>query len=511
MSTEHQLVRLDVPREWEPESSRYSAGGYRSITRREKAFLYDDDAFPRFKPEFSVFYGSLSPSRKERGWYRVMRWPQTASASHLGPLRTGADLPPELVQHIINQLTPRDLWVKVQKRDLNTCALVCRHWARICRPVIFRALNLRDRNDVVSLISFVQSPISIIRDYLHTIRLMPNAEDRPWVHLLSTSLYPLLLPYQVMLISLTLEGPLSSSLPSIRTIHPMLPRSPASLSTRIAYLALRNIHFSRINSLMHLVWELPDLTYFIGEQLTWPQITPAVPQGWLRRTSRRPSVSVTLERCSDYWIAVWLAEVQVINYADNSRLRLFSNDRARLATLVDTVASCFSNLLSVKVTPGVRIYDSSRAWRELSTFTCVCAARILTHGSRPAAAQVSFHTADNYRVDPVLELLVVAGDASPGSSGTLRLQTLNLHVKPFEAVSRLDWVRFDKTASAFPDIQKVTIEFDSFADLDKFSDEHLDQKLLQLDLAGKLCLEGVHISPEVHISPDDYQGDDDMD
>ena len=97
----------------------------------------------------------------------------------------------------------------------------------------------------------------------------------------------------------------------INTIHWLLPKTiPPHCSFGFTSLILSNIRFACLADLAHLIWELPSLEHFEGEELTWPFHVPCLHIPSLRRTGQASCVlqTISLTRCSQYWPAIRLLE-----------------------------------------------------------------------------------------------------------------------------------------------------------------------------------------------------------
>lgn len=90
------------------------------------------------------------------------------------------DLPPEIITEIVHLLVDeRSIYempgdqIQSGKRGLAACSLVCRHWAGLLRPMLFRLLTLRNQGDVSLLFEFVRSSTPVpgppLRECIHYI------------------------------------------------------------------------------------------------------------------------------------------------------------------------------------------------------------------------------------------------------------------------------------------------------------------------------------------------------
>ncbi|KAK7434573.1 hypothetical protein VKT23_018934 [Stygiomarasmius scandens] len=126
------------------------------------------------------------------------------------------DLPPELLKHVLDELTS-DFKFESQeattlptgqkqqhvasdgshfrraRQHLGNYSLTCRYWANECRPLMFNRLTLRSRDDLITLMSFVDCPVSRIGGYIKAVEV----EDEPngtcngeLSNLLAMSLFP---------------------------------------------------------------------------------------------------------------------------------------------------------------------------------------------------------------------------------------------------------------------------------------------------------------------------------
>ena len=246
--------------------------------------------FPLLKPSIDVL-GVPYRSRKQRGWYQI-RPPSSPEVSRndVLPRRlcSGPDLPPELISMIVSAL-PSSL--------LATCASVCRHWADILQPMLFDHVVLRSRVEVSQLHVFHKSPLSKLSQYTTLVRAEQTLLDSPFLHRVKR-------PYNGIL-QVQLQGPLPPTSRTIRSIHSRIPRSlPRTYSSGICHLVLRSMHFQSFTHLVRLIRELPDLTSFEGDMLTWPSVqrSPVHPM-WRRRS---PCRLFRLKNCSQQWSAIWL-------------------------------------------------------------------------------------------------------------------------------------------------------------------------------------------------------------
>lgn len=305
------VVQLEIDDEWYWWSGypRYPNSYDWRLAVTDGPAFYAEAAFPSLKPDIDIF-GVPRRSRKQRGWHRV-----AASASSLNhvptepaPCRTcitPADIPPDLFEKILEHLK----WHP--HSDLVRYALVCRYWNIKCREALFGDPELRSREDAVHLLELMEIPTRGVSSYVGGVEVEePQAvSGTPWLHLVAiiddrrTRLQQ---PYTN--ISLKLEGPLPAG-HRMRSIHHGLPRSmPGHFSCLIYRLSLTDIHFKKLDDLMHLVWEMPDLVKLYCERVTWESLPTALPRRKPRSESRNTLFSVKISQCGPRKVeaSVWL-------------------------------------------------------------------------------------------------------------------------------------------------------------------------------------------------------------
>lgn len=198
---------------------------------------------------------------------------------------TPADVPPELFQHILDQL---------DMRGRARCGCVCRYWATQCQRALFHGVDVRSREDVRALVGFMDAPTSRVSRFVFVVRASApsssSAAGDPWVHHLS----PIKDRFRqgesgvrLGVVELALSGPLPSSSGgprSLRSIHHALPRSLPHFSRHIDRLTLSDLHFAKLDDLLHLVWELPDLWLLACTRVTWGTFPASVPRRRRKRS-----------------------------------------------------------------------------------------------------------------------------------------------------------------------------------------------------------------------------------
>ncbi|KAJ3531933.1 hypothetical protein NM688_g7498 [Phlebia brevispora] len=232
----------------------------------------ESTAFPLLKPNIEVF-GLPPPAtlRRQRGWYQRKRWPPTKGKEVVRwtGAATGADVPQELFDNVIRHLYLRHSGVRASKRELGQISLVCRRWAKLIRPKIFEQLELRNRDDADTLLSFVRCPTSVISGYIKslTLKLSVNLYPyAPWIH---TVCFLILhrLPTKPD-IELTVEGPLPSN-KAMTGVHDMVPPTYPHCSSGITYLGLCDVQFKSFVDIMRTIGDMPNLQQVNLSKVTW--------------------------------------------------------------------------------------------------------------------------------------------------------------------------------------------------------------------------------------------------
>jgi hypothetical protein len=272
------------------------------------------------------------------------------------PYGAGFEFPSELVRAILDQVVARyprpKTPVSGSKLGLSAYSLTCRHWAEVIRPVIFRKIQLRQPEDVVQLLEFLDSGASIgpplcncieelalhvypaavvtavpcLHHYyklvkrLHALRhtSIIMKDDQPAIthgpsHHLEQGLQ-----------SRSLLNILSSSLPKTLpgTIFP------------VHKLVLFGLQLRTVGDLVCVVNSLPTIRSFTGERLTFTDNVTAPRRTIRRKTSMLQRVFVT--GCGDESLKSHLELCSMI-----------TNSRGHLGFSVDAWDSVHSTMLTV--------------------------------------------------------------------------------------------------------------------------------------------------------------------
>lgn len=195
---------------------------------------------------------------------------------------SGVDIPPELFEHLLwhvqlesDPLVPRGsaetaTAVAVSKRTLGTFALVCRYFASLCRPRLFNGILLKSYNDLRECMALIDASgltLTSISVYIRTVMVEPNADSRPWLHLLRVDLLSRL--SRSVIIHLRISQPFFYAGLSPRTIQQGLPHAiPRALSC-ISSLTLHSLHFEQGRECIRIILELSLLVSLRLQEVTW--------------------------------------------------------------------------------------------------------------------------------------------------------------------------------------------------------------------------------------------------
>ncbi len=225
----------------------------------------------------------------------------------------GADIPTELVNKAVYALFDEDAYAfafggleRHEKHARGLVSLTCRYFSEILRPTIFKVIRLESRNRLLTLILFLDSSTSQIKDYIEIIEVAQYEPCEPWLHLLHTSLM-YRLPYaRIKYFSLVTQES-SPSTVTLRSIHRGPPTSILPACWHIERLNLTNFRLYSCDHLVKLVAGLPHLSRLRCERLVWPNVLPdSLPA--LRRYNRGKepwSLSVQMNNCAEHWPIFW--------------------------------------------------------------------------------------------------------------------------------------------------------------------------------------------------------------
>lgn len=109
------------------------------------------------------------------------------------------DLPFELLDYILQcfilssiyrYLGLPHLWSGSENARLGICGLVCRRWAKICRPILFHTVTLRSASRLTSFLTIIKAPktgVPAVIDYLvDIVAVAGDVSPAFWIRRLST-------------------------------------------------------------------------------------------------------------------------------------------------------------------------------------------------------------------------------------------------------------------------------------------------------------------------------------
>ena len=273
-------MELEIPDDW------WVWHGFRPYIRAEELFIaspefkgwpwirldpmdregsLEDGGFPLLKPSIDTL-GIPSRSRKQRGWYQILS-PAHSPSSTPQRMRSAADLPMELIFTIaetaVRIIEPGIEW---SRHDFASWALVCRHWAEVLQPAVFRDLTIRTYSEMTRLLRIRRTSLTrLAQSAVDPLALEDKLGHTPFTHLATR------LSTDSIVEELTIIGPLPTCAgTSLRSIHGTLPRSlPGASVLSVRSLKLEDIHFRYFLDLVRVVLEIPALDFFAGSKLTW--------------------------------------------------------------------------------------------------------------------------------------------------------------------------------------------------------------------------------------------------
>ncbi|EKM53572.1 uncharacterized protein PHACADRAFT_125379 [Phanerochaete carnosa HHB-10118-sp] len=220
------------------------------------------------------------------------------------PAVSGANLPPELLSHILIHAGAADVWSRSLderrrlKRGLLAPSLVCKHWSEVVRSYLFRELAFRSPDDVRFLVNIIDSPqfrASSLSRVIHEIQVhQDGSETKPWlhhIHLLSSRLPRTNFLY-VAAENTDDAGPWRGPFHS-------LPRTPPTSNLQLSELTLDGLRLPSKTALARIIDTFPTLEQCFCLRLTFLDSSPVTQS---RRPRRRFSSSLTwceVSRCKE--------------------------------------------------------------------------------------------------------------------------------------------------------------------------------------------------------------------
>ncbi|KAF7791105.1 hypothetical protein EIP86_002066 [Pleurotus ostreatoroseus] len=416
---------------------------------------YDEDsAFPMKKPNFDIF-GVPHRTRSQRGWYCVRTPLRTASPSHTCHLSvslqcaSGSDLPIELVEFVGVMIA--NYAVHVDDRQLmKSCALVCRYWARQFLPLIFLWTTLRSRKQALELRELDRLPRGWFHTLDHGIQLRPSSlHELSWIHIATQT--------HCSRFIVQLDGPLSPSMKTIRSIHQALPRSlPRSFSEHITWLELINIHFTRFSDLEHLTCELSHLETFRCNQVTWDSLPTTINRARRRRMVRLPEECPQIDMyiVSESWAEACMH--LLARYLARNGLLFFSeNDLPLVLTLAALLDHAFPSASSIDCMGS-----------DLKVFT-----EMTTYQWNTDHISIRLNAAERCQVDVQAAVHVNSrGDAVPLQVTVIAVHLISYSPGQDDLWTASNWAALDNIASSL-NVMHLVIGLGSRDLLLKFADE----------------------------------------
>ena len=202
-----------------------------------------------------------------------------------------------------------------QSRFLALCGQVCRPWAALCRPHLFRSIRLRSAEDVSSFSAILRAPpvaeLEPITEHIEHITLEVNLDHRPWLHHFEEDVrLPISkgIAYSLEVLGMP-ESYEDSALnrPYPVPFNTLLPISLPGPYSLINNLVLDNVTFRDAAKLCVFLGKLPLVGEIWLNNVCWdirpsPETTDPPPQGLLRT----PTSSIYAEGRDSQRTILWL-------------------------------------------------------------------------------------------------------------------------------------------------------------------------------------------------------------
>ena len=191
--------------------------------------------------------------------------------------------------------------LRLEKRFLGYCSLVCRDWALQCRALTFGSLRINAPEDAASLIQLVRTPRYSIGPYLQVLGLSePYGESRrPWM-LQALAVLRSRLPCLQVITYSGREDYYGGTTSVERTDN--LRQEPPKLSRRLSLLLrgftslrqliLMQLHLHSFVEIARVARALEGLEVFVANSVSWDVEGAQLP--W--RTSRRGPLKLRADR-----------------------------------------------------------------------------------------------------------------------------------------------------------------------------------------------------------------------
>lgn len=178
-----------------------------------------------------------------------------------------ADLPPELFECILAYLSPYDRLTGIiaSKRELGKLSLVCRYWARQCRPLMFNMNpTLECLGDVQRLCRLVHASVQLSPDVRNCLKQINTKYEGVWTyfwhHLTASGLRHSVATLQNVHVSEPSADSRSGGGHAPRSWSTGLPRTLPSTLVYMSQLHLTDLRFRHVGDFAHLLLEISGLT-----------------------------------------------------------------------------------------------------------------------------------------------------------------------------------------------------------------------------------------------------------
>lgn len=205
-------------------------------------------------------------------------------------------LPPEIFDDVITAFTVWPtfnpaLGVRMTKREIGQCSLVCRHWARRCRYWLFASVIVHSRADFDSLLRLIDAAVEIdgipsLVECIQEIEIKHRgAWEVPWFHQILQHLQARDMDIEKENIVLEIcdayvpdsDSDSSSTQPDVkshyapRSLSTSLPRTvPRSLFSH-EVLRLSDLRFRTVRDLLRLIHDQADLTFIFWKRISFDE------------------------------------------------------------------------------------------------------------------------------------------------------------------------------------------------------------------------------------------------
>ncbi|KAJ3547126.1 hypothetical protein NM688_g5433 [Phlebia brevispora] len=328
------------------------------------------------------------------------------------------------------------------RHDMGQIALVCKRWATVIQPRLFKEIELHGKERTSTLVSLLKQPTSRISHYVQNIQGDLDGEEQlrdPWIHHIRLSLLPQLPMVELDKVRLTLE--IKESKKMLSSIFPC-PRYRPQFSSGVCKLKLMDVHFRSLEHLVRLLKEMPSVEKVECERVTWDILSlrtgqlPA-PTSYMARDDPTKVVHYSMKECTDDAAASWLAIV----LGQTRQLVLDRLDARALCTIAS-------------------------AWDKNSRESC--------------------RTQDAIIIGPSSEPAVSVLLRPSGSGRDQRRQVRSIVFCLGSNDPRSDWSEIDSAIETFPALEEVFICLSPPQSLDSFHDSVLQNSMPLLKNSPKL-------------------------